>query len=166
MKKFLCLFTIMLAISTGAIGQDSSRKSTDTVEIQEPIIPIEYKDPGTDTSRFFAVVETMPEFPGGIVAMHKYIEKNMRYPPQAIKHNITGKVMVEFVIDENGYVTNARIVRGIGYGCDEEALRVVRAMPRWTPGTQKGKNVKVRFVLPLRFDIEEPWPRKKRKKRN
>lgn len=166
MKKFICLFSIMLTFSAAAMAQDSLGNTTDTVKIQEPVIPIEYKDPGTDTGRLFVVVENMPEFPGGLVAMQKYIEKNMRYPPQAIKNNITGKVMVEFVIDENGYVTNARIVKGIGYGCDEEALRVVRAMPRWKPGTQKGKNVKVRFLLPLRFDIQDPWPRRKRKKRN
>jgi len=99
----------------------------------------------------FLVVEDMPEFPGGDKAMFKYIADNINYPKEALKHKIEGRVTIQFVIDEEGNVVDAKVLKGIGYGCDEEALRVVNSMPKWKPGKQRGDNVRVRFVLPIRF---------------
>ena len=130
------------------------------------------QDPGIDSTNnkvaqpdsSFVVVETLPEFPGGEAAMMRFIAKNIKYPALAIENNITGTVYVQFIIDENGDVKNATVIKGIGWGCDEEALRVINAMPKWTPGSQKGKNVKVTYLLPIRFHLEDRKERKKRKK--
>ena len=101
----------------------------------------------------YTFVERMPEFPGGEQAMYDFIGKNIRYPSKAIDANITGKVFVNFVIDKKGNVTNIKILKGLGYGCDEEVIRVFSIMPVWTPGKQKGKKVKVSFNVPINFSL-------------
>lgn len=108
-------------------------------------------EPVEDPNIVYAIAEQQPEFPGGITAMMKFLSQNMRYPSQARRMGIEGSVFVEFVVDQSGAITAARVIKGIGAGCDEEAVRVVRKMPPWKPGVQNGKPVKVRFVLPLKF---------------
>lgn len=103
----------------------------------------------------YSVVEQDPEFPGGMEAMYKYLAENIKYPEQAKADGIQGRVFVRFVIEADGSVTNAQVLRGIGGGCDEEALRVVEAMPKWTPGKQQGKPVRVQFNLPIIFKLQE-----------
>lgn len=98
-------------------------------------------------------VEKMPEFPGGMDAMYAYIRSNLMYPKRAMENQIQGKVLVSFVVMPDGSVQQARIERSIGYGCDEEALRVVEQMPVWTAGIQNGNKVAVRLSLPLLFQI-------------
>ena len=95
----------------------------------------------------------MPVFPGGEGALNKYLITNLKYPDAALKQKIQGKVYVAFVVDYTGKVTDAKILRGIGGGCDEEALRVMRSMPAWIPGKQNGKAVNVQFNLPVVFSI-------------
>ncbi|NQY67063.1 MAG: energy transducer TonB [Flavobacteriales bacterium] len=102
----------------------------------------------------FMVVEKMPEFPGGIPAMMKYLGKNIKYPELAKEAGISGRVFVTFVIDKSGKVNKVKLLRGIGGGCDEEAIRVVKAMPPWTPGKQRGKAVSVQFNLPINYDLQ------------
>lgn len=102
----------------------------------------------------FMVVETMPEFPGGEKEMYKFIIKQLEYPRIAREEGIEGKVFVQFVVNKEGKVTKAKVLRGIGYGCDREALRVVKKMPRWKPGTQQGKRVSVVFTLPFDFKLK------------
>ena len=106
-----------------------------------------------DDSQVFETVEQMPEFPGGQRALMQYLAKNIKYPPRAKAKGITGKVFVSFIIDREGNVTNAEILRGIGGGCDQESLRVIKAMPKWIPGKQRGKNVLVQYNLPIRFKL-------------
>jgi protein TonB len=101
----------------------------------------------------FTVVEKMPEFPGGDEALAEYLENNLEYPEPAVKNDIKGTVIVTFIVKKSGKVTNAKVVRGIGYGCDEEALRLVNGMPQWIPGEQRGKPVRVQFNLPIRFEF-------------
>lgn len=96
-------------------------------------------------------VETMAEYPGGEAAMFKYLRKNIKYPPEAYKNNIGGGVLIEFIIDVDGWVKDVKVIKGIGYGCDEEAVRVVQGMKRWKPGTRNGENVEVSFRLPIKF---------------
>lgn len=101
----------------------------------------------------FVVVENPAEFPGGQEALFQYIVNNIQYPEQAKKENISGRVFVSFIVEKDGSISNAEVIRGIGGGCDEEALRVVRNMPRWNPGTQRGKPVRFQYTLPLNFKM-------------
>lgn len=109
----------------------------------------------TPEGEVFQVVEVEPQFEGGLEALYKYLAENIKYPEQAKSDGIQGRVFVRFVIEADGSVTNAQVLRGIGGGCDEEALRVVEAMPKWTPGMQQGKPVRVQFNLPITFKIQE-----------
>lgn len=98
-------------------------------------------------------VEDMPEFPGGNDSMKKFIKANLVYPDSAIKNKIEGKVIIEFLVDETGKVSSPRVLKGIGSGCDEEALRIVNKMPNWKPGKLRNKPVKVRYVIPVIFSL-------------
>jgi protein TonB len=102
----------------------------------------------------FVVVEEMPSFPGGDAALLAFLYKELRYPSLALESKIQGLVVVQFIIDEKGNITQPTITRGIGGGCDEEAIRVVNAMPVWKPGKQRGRPVKVRYNLPVRFQLK------------
>jgi len=101
----------------------------------------------------FTIVEKMPEPKGGEMAFMKYLAKKIKYPRQARTMGIEGKVFVEFVIDETGKIVGVRTIKGIGAGCDEEAERVLRNAPAWTPGKQRGVPVKVKKILPINFQI-------------
>jgi len=96
----------------------------------------------------------MPEFPGGEGALHQYLAENIKYPQMAKESGIQGRVFVTFVVERNGKVTDVKVLRGIGGGCDEEAIRVVQNMPSWTPGKQRGKPVRVQFNLPVKFTLQ------------
>jgi len=100
-------------------------------------------------------VEQMHEFPGGQDAMMKFLYANMRYPSIASEMGITGRVTLQFVVDKHGKIGNVKVLRGIGGGCDEEAIRVVKSMPSWKPGRQNGKEVPVFFTLPVIFQLKE-----------
>ncbi|HLO91226.1 MAG: TonB family protein [Chloroflexota bacterium] len=102
----------------------------------------------------FTVVEQMPEFPGGDEARVKFLRNNINYPQIAKESSITGTVYVTFVVGRDGRLANFKILRGIGGGCDEEAIRVLKMMPPWIPGKQGGKNVPVQFNLPIRFTLQ------------
>ena len=101
----------------------------------------------------FDVVENAPEFPGGMEAWNEYLRKNLKYPTQARRMGIEGTVYVVFVVNTDGSIQDVEILRGIGGGCDEEALRVVSNAPKWTPGKQRGRPVRVRMRLPIRFKL-------------
>jgi protein TonB len=102
----------------------------------------------------FTIVEEMPSFPGGEAKLFEYLGKNIKYPQIAKEAGISGIVYVTFVVDSNGNITEVQVLRGIGGGCDEEATRVVKNMPKWQPGKQRGKPVKVRYNLPIRFSLK------------
>jgi len=104
-----------------------------------------------ETDQPFIIVEQMPQFPGGDNEMVKFIKLNLRYPPLATEMGISGTVIVNFVVERDGKITRVKVVRGIGGGCDEEAVRVVSKMPAWTPGKQGGKAVLVSFTVPFKF---------------
>lgn len=101
----------------------------------------------------YMVVEEMPEYPGGLDGLKDFIVENVKYPEQAKKNKVEGKVFVSFVIDEQGNVTNAKVVRTVDPELDKEALRVVNQMQKWTPGKEKGETVKVQFTLPIQFAL-------------
>jgi len=104
----------------------------------------------------FTIVEHMPSFPGGEAARNKFLAINIMYPELATKYAIQGTVYVSFIIGQDGYVRDVKVLRGIGGGCDEESVRVVKMMPRWNPGTQGGKAVSVLFNMPIYYKLEGP----------
>ncbi len=101
----------------------------------------------------FMVVENMPQYPGGMSEMMKYLGKNIRYPQQAYKDSIQGRVIVQFIVNKEGFITQPRILRSISPELDAEAIRVVSSMPQWTPGKQRGVPVNVKFTLPISFQL-------------
>jgi len=104
--------------------------------------------------KIFTAVEQNPEFPGGPAEMYKYLAKNIRYPGAASRANIQGRVFLQFVVNTDGSITDVEVVKGVGFGCDEEAVRVVKSMPKWKPGRQQGRAVRVKYTLPVNFQLE------------
>ena len=102
----------------------------------------------------FSYVEQMPTFPDGQEAMYKFIYDRIKYPAIARENGIAGQVIVQFVVSKEGEIKNAKVMRGIGGGCNEEALRVVNEMPRWKPGKHNGRAVPVTFTLPIKFVLQ------------
>jgi protein TonB len=102
----------------------------------------------------FQYVEQMPTFPDGQEAMYKWLAERIKYPAIARENGISGNVIVQFVVSKEGEIQNAKVVRGIGGGCNEEALRVVNMMPRWKPGKHNGRAVPVTFTLPVKFVLQ------------
>ncbi|NME66920.1 energy transducer TonB [Flammeovirga aprica] len=101
----------------------------------------------------FEIVEDPAGFPGGMGKFYKWVGKNMKYPSQAKRMGVEGKVYIQFVVDKDGTLTDIKVVRGIGAGCDEEAVRVLKKAPKWKPGKQRGRAVKQRMVLPISFKL-------------
>ena len=101
----------------------------------------------------YDVVEVMPQFPGGQIAMLKYIMENIKYPKQIMEEGIQGRVTVSFIVEKDGRVSNVRLLRSVQSALDKEAIRVVKSMPKWTPGKHNGKPVRVRFNLPVMFKL-------------
>lgn len=98
--------------------------------------------------------EVMPEFPGGEQAMMQFVADNVKYPQEAMDKEISGRVLVSFVIEKDGSIGDVKVVKGIGGGCDEEAVRVVNAMPKWKPGMDNGKPVRVSYMMPIVFKLQ------------
>jgi protein TonB len=119
------------------------------------IVPVEITDEkitGVDT--FVLIPEISPEFPGGLENMYKYIKDNLKYTDLAKKTNITGTIYVEFTVEKDGSLTDVHVIRGIGGGLDEEAIRVVESMPKWQPARQGGMPVKVKYQIPIAFNLK------------
>ncbi len=96
-----------------------------------------------------------PRFPGGEKGLQEYLSLNLRYPNKALENKIEGEVLVGFQIDEKGSISSVKVAESIGYGCDEEAIRVVKAMPQWHPANIDGKPIKVNYILPVLFELPE-----------
>jgi protein TonB len=131
---------------------DIDVEADDDTEVEEYIPPEE--DEEIMETEIFTVVESMPEFPGGMGELMKFLAKNIKYPPLAKESGIQGRVFINFVVEPTGAISNVKILRGIGGGCDEEAVRVVESMPKWKPGKQRGKNVRVSYNLPVKFTLQ------------
>ncbi|MBO7460743.1 MAG: energy transducer TonB [Bacteroidales bacterium] len=102
----------------------------------------------------FLSVEENPEFPGGTAKLLEYVQKNLKYPMMARESDIQGRVFVGFVVEKDGSISNVRVLRGIGGGCDEEAVRVVQTLPKFKPGKQRGNPVRVQYTLPIVFKLQ------------
>ena len=101
----------------------------------------------------FEAIETPPAFPGGMAKFYAYVGKSVKYPPMAAENNVQGKVILSFVVEKNGEITDIHVDRKLGSGTDEEAVRVLKASPRWTPGIQNGKPVRVKYNIPISFSL-------------
>ena len=101
----------------------------------------------------FDVVEVMPQFPGGQIAMLKYIMENIKYPEQAMKEGIQGRVAVSFIVEKDGSISDVKPILSVHPLLNKEAVRVVESMPKWSPGKQNGKPVRVRFNVPVMFKL-------------
>lgn len=106
-----------------------------------------------EAEEIFTIVEDQPTPNGGMAAFYQYVQKNLKYPAQARRMGIEGKVFVQFVVGKDGTLTEVKAVKGIGAGCDEEATRVIGGAPKWNPGKQRGRPVKVRMILPITFKL-------------
>lgn len=126
-------------------------EGTGEVVFDEPVAEVAKEE--VDEDVVFTVVEQQAEFPGGMEALVKFLQKNVKYPAIARRMGVEGSVFVSFVVDKAGAISDIQIVKGISAECDKEAVRVVGMMPPWKPGKQNGKSVKSRFVLPVKFKL-------------
>ncbi|GAB3170292.1 M56 family metallopeptidase [Telluribacter humicola] len=137
----------------------------DASKVEETIQKAPAQDAATDKSSteansevngpIYTVVEEHPKFPGGLEAMYKFLGENIKYPEAAVKANVQGKVFLAFVVSTEGEIKNIQVLKGLGYGADAEAVRVVSQMPRWIPGKQSGQPVNVKYNLPINFQLED-----------
>ena len=152
-------------VSTGAMAADTTTVKP-VAKSRKGKASISMMSNGTDNSAAtnvkdkdgaYGKVDVMPMYPGGETALQQFVENNVSYPQPAMDGNIEGTVKVSFVVDENGMVTKPQVIETAnpGNGLDQEALRVVKQMPKWTPGTIKGKTVKTRLELPITFKLSE-----------
>ncbi|MCQ2260805.1 MAG: energy transducer TonB [Bacteroidales bacterium] len=137
-------------ITNEAVVFDADAKNAENTEIKPVVTEIEDEDV---EETIYVVVEEEPDFPGGMEALLKYLQDNIQYPQLAKENNITGKVFVTFVVEKDGRVTQVKLLRDIGGGCGNEAMRVVKAMPKWKPGKQQGRPVRTQFNLPVVFNL-------------
>lgn len=148
---------------TEIVDGATSLVATNTTGLSDPSLPVDTGGgPGTEvgpattpaSSEPFVAVEKMPEFTGGQAALLRYLQKHLRYPGSALAAGVGGRVFMSFVVGADGSISEVTILKGLGYGLDEEAQRVVRQMPAWVPGYQSKHPVPVRFTLPITFSIQ------------
>lgn len=153
-KVLAALPVAALLVMVGCKPAESTNSDTAAVALQQEE-PVYDMGPTQQADGEVAnVVEVDPEFPGGMEAFYKYLAENIHYPEQAKKEQLQGRVFVTFVVEKDGSISDAKVLRGIGGGCDEEALRVVNAMPKWTPGKMRGEVVRVNYNLPITFRLQ------------
>lgn len=134
---------------------DADIKPDELIPEYTPPVKMDLQDEQTvDNEETFVVVEKMPEFPGGINALREFLAKNIDFPAAAASTGIEGTVYVYFIVEKDGSISNIKTVRGIGGGCDEEAERVITMLPKWKPGEQRGKPVRVSFNIPVIFKLK------------
>ena len=122
-------------------------------EVIEEYVAPEVVEEEVVEQEIFQIVEEMPSYPGGEKALLEYVAKNIKYPQIARETGIQGRVFVGFVVEPDGSVSNVKILRGIGGGCDEEAMRVIKSLPKWKPGKQRGRAVRVSYQIPVVFKL-------------
>lgn len=159
---FLPLAVLLMIISNiEAVARTTKQLATEVIEAVDTSMEptpkaITHTNDSIPEDVIFEVVEVSPEFTdGGMDGLIKYLSKNLKYPVEAQKAGIQGRVVVKFVVDKDGSIIQPQIARGIDPALDKEAIRVISAMPKWKPGTQRGKAVKARFTVPVMFKLPE-----------
>lgn len=146
---------VVLEIIEDESEEEETAEVDDTeIDMDTEIEEIEEEEEEVVEEEIFTFAEEMPAFKGGAQKMYEYMGKHIKYPTIAKESGIQGKVFVEFVVGKDGSIRDVKVLRGIGGGCDEEAIRVVKSMPAWNPGKQRGKPVTVRFKMPIHFQLQ------------
>ena len=149
-------FTEVLTIVDDNVELDEELELDDLEMDDETVVEIMdfVEEEEEDDNKIFVAVEKMPGFPGGDAALLRYISKNIKYPAIASENGIQGKVFVEFVVNKDGQIVDVKVLKGVDRSLDEEAVRVVKNMPAWTPGEQQGKKVRVSYRIPIAFTLK------------
>jgi TonB family protein len=155
---------VLFFFTAGTANTTTAQETKTAVKSETEQQSLQQEQVVTDQT-IFQVVEDMPEYPGGQDAMIKYLMENIKYPEEAKTKGITGTVYVTYVVEKDGSVTNVKVLRGIGGGCDEESVRVVKGMPKWIPGKQRGQNVRVQFNLPIKYALDDKGVKKEEEKK-
>ncbi|MEQ9401958.1 MAG: energy transducer TonB [Cyclobacteriaceae bacterium] len=148
-------FTIKEVIDEEIIEEiefDLDIETNEETVIQEVVLTVEIDEEESET--VFTIVEKEPEPVGGVKAFNEYLTKSLKYPKMASRMGISGRVFAEFVVEKDGSLTDIKIVKGIGAGCDEEAMRVLKEAPKWSPGKQRGIPVRVKRIVPITFVLK------------
>ena len=146
----------LLVAGNISCSQDASQTEDAKEEVVAPVSPDAKEAPADSTAKeeVFMVAEQMPEFPGGMKELLKFLQENVKYPENAMKNNVQGRVIVQFVVEKDGTPTEFKVLRSVDPDLDAEALRVMKAMPKWKPGMQKGQVVRVKFTVPVSFKLQ------------
>ncbi len=132
----------------------SSEDTQKAAQTQTYVAPTVVEEEEESAQQIFTVVEKMPSFPGGDTELFKFLSKSIKYPVIAQENGIQGRVICTFVVNRDGTIVDAEVVRGVDASLDREALRVINSMPKWTPGEQRGKPVRVKYTLPVQFRLQ------------
>ena len=146
----------LLVAGNISCSQDASQTEDAKEEVVAPVSPEAKEAPADSTAKeeVFMVAEQMPEFPGGMKELLKFLQNNLKYPENAMKNNVQGRVIVQFVVEKDGTLTEFKVARSVDPDLDAEALRVLQIMPKWKPGMQRGKIVRVKFTVPVSFKLQ------------
>lgn len=146
----------LLVAGNISCSQDASQTEDAKEEVVAPVSPEAKEAPADSTAKeeVFMVAEQMPEYPGGMKEMLKFLQENVKYPENAMKNNVQGRVIVQFVVEKDGTPTEFKVARSVDPDLDAEALRVLQTMPKWKPGMQRGKIVRVKFTVPVSFKLQ------------
>lgn len=146
----------LLVAGNISCSQDASQTEDAKEEVVAPVSPEAKEAPADSTAKeeVFMVAEQMPEYPGGMKELFKFLQDNLKYPESAKKNNVQGRVIVQFVVEKDGTPTEFKVLRSVDPDLDAEALRVMKAMPKWKPGMQKGQVVRVKFTVPVSFKLQ------------
>jgi protein TonB len=142
-----------VTISIADVKGNDEKNGKDIADLKK-VVTQEAPKEEEDDNKVFDMVEQNPTFPGGQAELMAWISNHLKYPAIAAENGIEGKVIIQFVVGRNGAIRDANVVRALNPSCDREALRVVNAMPRWIPGKQNGKEVSVKFTLPITFKLQ------------
>ena len=155
MNTMIILFALAMCVGC---GQSSEQKEesvpTDVTKAEKQEQVQVDEDTLENGEQVFRVVEVMPKFPGGDAELLKFIAKNVKYPQESQNKGEQGRVICSFVVTKDGTLTNYKVIRGISPALDQEAVRVLQMMPRWTPGTQRGEPVAVKYTVPITFKLQ------------
>ena len=134
------------------IVENDAEETGQAVEVK--YVPVEVEEEEPEEQQIFQVVEEMPEFPGGMAECLKFLGKNIKYPTISQENGVQGKVIVQFVVNKDGSIVDPVVVRSVDPYLDKEALRVIKTMPKWKPGKQRGKAVRVKYTVPVTFKLQ------------
>ncbi len=136
------------------VEETELQTTEDTGEKVEPVFIPQTEEEAPEEEEILMIAETMPEFPGGMGALMKYLGKNIKYPTIAQENGVQGRVIVQFVVNKDGSIVDPVVVRSVDPYLDKEALRVIKSMPKWKPGEQQGKKVRVKYTVPVTFRLQ------------